>query len=75
MRRILITTGTRVDADSAPLIIGEAIQNSIVEVYEAFQYLPARVQLERKPAFSEINLDSVRAAIQTPPDVSFSLVY
>ena len=68
VRRIAVAAGTRVHADALALGVREPRQREIVEVDEAVQQLPGRIDLDREPPFGEVDLHLVRALVEAAPD-------
>ena len=73
VRRITVATGAGVHADASALVVGKARQRHVVQVDEAVQEVAARVELDRQPAFREIDLHCVGAQIQARPDLRLML--
>ena len=65
-----ISAGTAVDADTLPLIGGEPLDHQIVQVYKILQKSPRLIQLDRKSTFGEIDLNNMRALLQTAANLT-----
>ena len=68
VRRIAIAARTGVHAEPVPIFDGEPRQRQVVQVDEAVQQLPRRVDLHRQPAFGEIDLHLVGTRRQAAAD-------
>lgn len=69
MRRIAIAAGTGVHADPLTLFGRKARQREVVQIDEAVQQVPGRIDLHRQAAFGEVDLHLVGALPKTPPDL------
>jgi hypothetical protein len=53
-----------VHADALAVLRGESRQREVVEVDEAVEEMPGRVDLDRQTPFREVDLNLVRALLQ-----------
>ena len=61
------------NSDITTLLLGKAAQREIVELDEAVEQPPGWIDLHRKAALGEIDLDLVGAFRKTPTDLLFML--
>src|SRR5581483_10329107 len=73
VRRAAVAARAGVHPEALNIRADEARQSKIVEMDEAAQELPRRVQLQRHAALGEIDLHAVRAAAQAAPDLGLVL--
>ncbi len=73
MGGVLVAARAGVHADAGPFGRAEALQHLVVEGDEVVEQAPARVELERQPAFGEVELYDVGAGVQAAADVRLGL--
>ena len=66
--RVAVGAGAGVHADPLAVLGGEPRQRQVVQVYEAVQEVPGRVDLDRQPSLREVDLDLVRSLPQAVAD-------
>jgi len=63
--RVAVASGTGMNTNAFSFFDGEARQRQIVQIYKTVEQKPGRIELDRQAPFGEIDLNLVRALLQT----------
>ena len=74
VRRIEVAAGTGMNPDAASFLRCEPLQREVVQVNEAVEKMPGRIDFYGQPSFREVDLNLIRAFLQAAPDFGFVLV-
>ena len=73
VRRVHVPARARVHADPGTLVVGEALEDAVVERHEVPEKPARRIELAREPALGEVDLDLVGAGVERRADVLLTL--